>query len=101
MPTVAIVGQYQFVIRTREFDFEPPHVHVRVGNEDWARILLDNGEYSHEPPPGHYRAILEAFDIHAATIREEWFRIHARVRNNGHDAGEKCRPDDGVRFRAG
>ena len=39
MPTVAIVGQYQFVIRTREFDFEPPHVHVRVGNEDWARIL--------------------------------------------------------------
>lgn len=78
MPTVAIVGQYQFVIRTREFDFEPPHVHVRVGNEDWARILLDNGEYSHEPPPGHYRAILEAFDIHAATIREEWFRIHAR-----------------------
>ena len=35
MPTVAIVGQYQFVIRTREFDFEPPNVHVRVGNEDW------------------------------------------------------------------
>ena len=78
MPTVAIVGQYQFVIRTREFDFEPPHVHVRVGNEDWARILLDNGEYSHEPPPGHYRSILEAFDAHAAAIREEWFRIHAR-----------------------
>ena len=78
MPTVAIVGQYQFVIRTREFDFEPPHVHVRVGNEDWARILLDNGEYSHGPPPGHYRAILEAFDAHAAAIREEWFRIHAR-----------------------
>ena len=45
MPTVVIVSQYQFVIRTREFDFEPPHVHVRVGNEDWARILLDNGEY--------------------------------------------------------
>ena len=44
MPTVAIVGQYQFVIRTREFDFEPPHVHVRVGNEDWARILQDNGD---------------------------------------------------------
>ena len=76
MPTAAIVRQYQFVIRTREFDFEPPH--VRVGNEDWARILLVNGEYSHEPPPGHYRAILEAFDAHAATIREEWFRIHAR-----------------------
>ena len=47
MPTVAVVGQYQFVIRTRELEFEPPHVHVRVGNEDWARILLDSGEYSH------------------------------------------------------
>ena len=47
MPTVAVVGQNQFVIRTREFDFEPPHVHARVGNnEDRARILLDNGEYS-------------------------------------------------------
>ena len=78
MPTVAIVGQYQFVIRTRELEFEPPHVHVRVGNGDWARILLDNGEYSHEPPPGHYRAILEAFDTHAAAIRAEWFRIHGR-----------------------
>ena len=54
MPTVAIVGQYQFVIRTREFDFEPPHVHVRVGNEDWARILLDNGEYS----MSHLRGII-------------------------------------------
>ena len=61
MPTVAIVGQYQFVIRTREFDFEPPHVHVhvRVGNEDWARILLDSGEYSHEPPGGHYRVVTQ------------------------------------------
>lgn len=78
MPTVAIVGQYQFVIRTRELEFEPAHVHVRVGNEDWARILLDSGEYSHEPPPGHYRSILEAFDAHAADIRAEWFRIHGR-----------------------
>ena len=31
MSTVAIVGQYQFVVRTREFDFVPPHVHVLLG----------------------------------------------------------------------
>lgn len=52
MPTVTIVGQYQFVIRTREFDFEPPHVHLRVGNEDWARILLDKANISMSLLPG-------------------------------------------------
>ena len=78
MPTVAIVGQYQFVIRTREFDFEPPHVHVRVGNEDWARILQDNGDILMSRLRDIIARSSRAFDAHAATIREEWFRIHAR-----------------------
>ena len=28
MPTVAVQGQFRFVVNTRENSFEPPHVHV-------------------------------------------------------------------------
>ena len=43
MPTVAVEGQFRFVVNTRENRFEPPHVHVWVANEDVCRIEL-NGE---------------------------------------------------------
>ena len=32
MPTAAVEGQFRFVVNTRENTFEPPHVHVWVGN---------------------------------------------------------------------
>lgn len=40
MPTVARHGLFRFVVNTRENDFEPPHVHVWVGNEDVCRNEL-------------------------------------------------------------
>ena len=45
MPTVAVEGQFRFVVNTRENAFEPPHVHVWVGNEDVCRIELNRGAY--------------------------------------------------------
>ena len=39
MPTVAAEGQFRFVMSTRENAFEPPHVHVWVGNEDVCRTF--------------------------------------------------------------
>ncbi len=78
MPTVPVEGQFRFVVYTREKDFEPPHVHVWVGNEDVCRIELNGGTYMDEPPPGDYRTILTAYARHAIEIRREWDRIHRR-----------------------
>ena len=50
MPTVVVEGQFRFVVNTRENTFEPPHVHVRVGNEDVCRIELNGGTYMDQPP---------------------------------------------------
>ncbi len=60
MPTVATEGQFRFVVYTRENDFEAPHVHVWVGNEDVCRIDLNSGEFMDQPPSGDYGAILRA-----------------------------------------
>ena len=78
MPTVASEGQFRFVVNTRENDFEPPHVHVWVGNEDVCRIELNGGSFMDPPPPGNRRSILDAYRRHAAAIRQEWDRIHGR-----------------------
>ena len=78
MPTVVMEGQFRFVINTRENAFEPPHVHIWVGNEDVCRIELNGGSYMDEPPPGDYRAIRRAYARHAEAIRNEWNRIHGR-----------------------
>ncbi|MDO8751238.1 MAG: DUF4160 domain-containing protein [Dehalococcoidia bacterium] len=78
MPTVAREGQFQFVVNPRENDFEPPHVHVWVGNEDVCRIELNSEKFMEEPPPGDYRSILAAYRKHADTIRKVWDNIHRR-----------------------
>ena len=57
MPTVAMEGQFRFVVNTRENGFEPPHVHLWVGNEDVCRIELNGGTYMDSPPPGAFRDI--------------------------------------------
>jgi len=49
MPTVAVEGQFRFVVNTRENSFEPPHVHVWVGNEDICRIELNGGVFMENP----------------------------------------------------
>ena len=78
MPTVATEGQFKFVVNTRENDFEPPHVHIWVGNEDVCRIELNGGTFMDEPPAGSYRAIMDVYSKYAVRIREEWDRIHQR-----------------------
>ena len=78
MPTVAVEGQFRFVVNTRENAFEPPHVHVWVGNEDVCRIELNGGGYMDQPPPGNFRDIMQVYARHAAEIRETWDAIHRR-----------------------
>ena len=78
MPTVAAEGQFRFVVNTRENEFEPPHVHVWVGNEDVCRIELNSELFMDEPPPGDYRRILDAHRRHADAIRKTWDGIHKR-----------------------
>ena len=78
MPTVATEGQFRFIINTRENAFEPPHVHVWVGNEDACRIELNGESYMDDPPPGDYRDIMQAYAKHATAIRETWDRIQGR-----------------------
>lgn len=78
MPTIATEGQFRFVVNTRENAFEPPHVHVWLGNEDVCRIELNSGTYMDEPPAGAWRDILEAYRRHAEAIRQAWDRIHGR-----------------------
>ena len=76
MPTVAIEGQYRFVVNTRENAFEPPHVHVWIGNESACRIELLSGYFMEDPPQGTQRDIRMAYQKHAARIVESWDRIH-------------------------
>ena len=78
MPTVAKEGQFQYKVNTRENEFEPPHVHVWVGNEDVCRIELNSGRFMEEPPPGDYRNILAAYRKYAETIRKVWDKTHLR-----------------------
>lgn len=78
MPTVAMEGQFKFIVNTRENAFEPPRVHVWISNKDLCRIELNGGGFLEHPPPGMQRRILQAYRRHAATIRAEWDRIHGR-----------------------
>ena len=78
MPTVVVDGQFTFRINTRENLFEPPHVHVWLGNEDVCRINLYSGTYMDEPPPGNYRAIMQTYARHTAEIWAKWDEIHGR-----------------------
>jgi len=78
MPTVATEGQFRFVVNTRENEFEPPHVHIWVGNEDVCRIELNSERFMDEPPPGDYRRILDTYRRHADAIRKTWDEIHGR-----------------------
>ena len=76
MPTVAKAGQFRFVVNTRENSFEPPHVHVWVGNEDVCRIDLNSGTFMDMPPPGNLRNIMKAYTRHVEDIRRAWDTIH-------------------------
>lgn len=76
MPTVAVEGQFRFVVNTRENSFEPPHVHVWVGNEDVCRIELNGGTFMDSPSPGDLRNISKAYARYAEEIRKVWDAIH-------------------------
>ena len=76
MPTVAVEGQFRFVVNTRENTFEPPHVHVWVGNEDTCRIELNGGTFMEAPPAGMFRDIMRAYARYAEEIIRTWDAIH-------------------------
>ena len=76
MPTVAVEGQFRFVINTKENSFEPPHVHIWVGNEDVCPIELDGGTFMDKPAPGTFRDILTTYARYAEDIRKTWDTIH-------------------------
>jgi hypothetical protein len=78
MPTVAEEGPFRFVIYPREHKFEPPHVHVFIGNQVQCRLELNSEVFMENPPPGEYRNLLAAYRKHAEVIRKEWDRIHGR-----------------------
>ena len=68
MPTVAREKGIEFIVHTRELPFEPPHVHVRFGDDE-VRIELNGGTFLEEPPPGKRRAIVQAYVRHVEEIR--------------------------------
>lgn len=78
MPTVVTKGPFKFRIYPAEHKFEPPHVHVWMGNEDICRIELNSGAFMEEPPPGLRRQLTEAYRENAVTIRAQWDLIHGR-----------------------
>lgn len=53
MPTVASEGYLKFIINTRETEFEPPHVHVWIGNEDLCHIELNGTIFYGGASHGH------------------------------------------------
>ena len=74
---MALGGQFRFVVNTRENAFEPPHVHVWVGNEDVCRTELNGGAFL-DQPPDDFRDIMQAYARRAAGIRATWDTIHGR-----------------------
>ena len=78
MPTVARERGFEFIVHTRELPFEPPHVHVRFGDDE-VRIELNGGTFLEEPPAGKRRAILRAYARHVEEIRLAWARLHEGV----------------------
>ncbi len=78
MPVIFEDGRYRFKIYPRENDFEPPHVHVLIGNEFECRIELNSGVFMDNLPPGHYRNIMELYRKNVALFRSEWDRLHRR-----------------------
>jgi hypothetical protein len=75
MPTVAREGAFSFIIHTRELPFEPPHVHVRFGDDE-VRVELLGGTFMDDPPPRRRQAILTAFRLHADAIWRTWEAVH-------------------------
>lgn len=58
MPTV-VKGRFRLVVNARENSFEPPHIHVWVGNQDVCRVELNGGTFVELPPAGTLRNIHE------------------------------------------
>lgn len=82
MPTVAREGEFEFIVHTREFAFEPPHVHVRLSDGTDVRIELAGSTFMQpdeaKVPSGKRRAILALYKRHAAEILRVWTEIHQR-----------------------
>lgn len=72
MSTAFRHGQFWFFCHTREKDVEPPHVHVRYGDDVWdARICLVDGAWMETPGTGSTVAY-ELFLEHRAKCVACW-----------------------------
>lgn len=76
MPRVATEVPYEFFINTKENEFEPPHVHVKIGGAWCCRIELNGGTFMEPPPAGHFGSLQKAYEKHAAAIRAKWDEYH-------------------------
>ena len=77
MPAV-VEGRFRIVVNTRESSFEPPHVHVQMGNQDVCRMELNRGAFMEPPLAGTFRMFLKAHAKHGGKIRKAWDIIHRR-----------------------
>jgi len=76
MPKIAQEGEFEFHVRSREYEFEAPHVHV-VGPDDLeVRINLDDGSFMDAVPQGKLRKLKDGYLKHMEKIREAWDKYH-------------------------
>jgi hypothetical protein len=80
MPTVVREKGYEFIVHTRELPFEPPHVHVRFGDDE-VRIELNGGTFMEDPPTGKRRTI--AFLNHLCRRSCFDFTLRVTLSTNG------------------
>ena len=78
MPTVAVEGQFRFVVNIRGYAFESQHVHVWAWNEDVCQIELNWGVYMDEPPPGNSRTSCRCMRDTRRRFRAKWDSIQGR-----------------------
>ena len=100
MPTVAVEGQFRFVVNTEENAFEPPHVHLWVGNEDLLPDRVERGQL-HGPAspwqlPGHHAGVRQTRGADQGDLGR-----HSQEVADGDGSGEKRQPDDDRRHSAG
>lgn len=76
MGTILELGPFLFRCYSRESPLEPPHVHVIVDRDRYARINLTTDGWLDVPPPRAAHA-MRLYLVHKAACVNEWNRLHA------------------------
>ena len=99
MPTVVVEGQFRFVVNSRENAFEPPHVHVRVGDEDVCRIELNGAHTWTSRPPAASGTSCRLRETRGGDQGD--LGRHPQEVADGRRSSEKRQPDDDHRHPVG